>query len=167
MFARRLVLMGAAVLALAACDRGDEQPANSEPALVSQAVRTVAGDGTRLTPGLWNIEEAAGGASAAFAEVGKAPVVVLICDRNAGTVTLAMGEGDVPLTKRLSLGDQQADLQMKPDANGRLSAAIDGSQPVFAGWTDPASVIAIGEPDAPSLRIPGHVGIGRVFAACS
>lgn len=157
-------------LALAACSQGEPTDAPSpSPSLTTQAVPTASADGEPLAPGQWTVEETANGASASFGETGSEPVLRLVCDRDAGTLTLIrIGEGDAPQTYSLEAGGQRAAVEMEPTQTGvaGMLAEVDASQPVFAGFADPAGTIAMAAPGAPALRLPGHTGINRVIEAC-
>ena len=158
-------------LALAACNSGENATAPSPtPSLTTQAMPTASADGQALTEGQWSIEETANGAAASFAGAGSEPVLRLVCDRDAGTLTLIrIGTGDEAQIYTIEVGAQRAAVQMSPSATGTpaMLAEIDPTQPIFAAFSDRAETIEISGPDAPALRLPGHSGISRVVQACS
>ena len=157
----------AALLAVAACSQSNEEAPAPSPSLTTQAAPTQAADGTDLAAGQWAIEETAGGASAAFGPAGREPLLVIVCDRAARTVSLRRPAASAPATYRIEVPGQKADLRMASASDGRgVSAAIDPRQPIFAGWSSPAAVIRVTAPGEPALNVPGHAGIGRVIAAC-
>jgi hypothetical protein len=157
-------------LALCACSQGEEADAPSpSPSLTTQALPTTSAGGEPLAPGQWTVEETANGASASFGETGGEPVLRLVCDRDAGTLTLIrIGQGDAPQTFSLEAGTQRAAVEMEPTQTGTagMLAQVDAGQPVFAAFADPAGTIAIAAPGQPALRLPGHTGISRVIEAC-
>jgi len=158
-------------LALGACSRSDDAAAPSpSPSLTTQAVPTAGADGAPLTEGQWSIEETATGASANFGEAGSEPLLRMVCDRDAGALTLIrIGIGDEPQIYTITVGTQRAAVQMSPSQTGvaAMLAEIDPAQPIFATFSNPAATIAIGAPDSPALRVPGHTGISRVLQSCS
>lgn len=155
--------------ALAACSQeaADQTPAPT-PSLTTQALPTQAADGGPLEAGEWLIEETGSGASARFAEKGGADALALVCDRANRTLSLSRaGTAAQPQRFRITAGAQKADAMMAPGGALGLSAAVDGSQPIFVAFADPAGVIELTGPGAAALRVPGHPGIGRVLAACA
>jgi len=160
-----------AACALGACSQqADEQAAapTPTPTLTTQALPTQAADGTPLAIGEWLVEETAGGASARFREQGGADALVLVCDRANRALNLSRaGTTAQPQRFRITIGAQRADVMMAPGGALGLNATVDGTQPIFAAFADPAAVIELSGPGAAVLRIPGHPGISRVFAACA
>ncbi len=157
-----------AAIALGACSQqADEQAAAPTPTLTSQAAPTQGADGRPLTLGEWLVEESAGGASATFREQGGANALVLACDRaNRARSLSRAGTTAQPRRFRITIGAQKADVMMAPGGALGLSAVVDGTQPIFAAFADPAGVVELAGPGAPVLRLPGHPGISRVLAAC-
>jgi len=167
-FRPALPLLSAAA-ALAACSQAEDDAAAPAPTptLTTQALPTTAPDGTPLAIGEWLVEESAGGASAAFREQGGANALVLVCDRASRALNLSRaGSAAEPQRFRITIGTQKADVMLAPGGTAGLTAAVDGTQPIFAAFADPAAVIEVSGPGAPVLRLPGHPGISRVFAAC-
>ena len=158
-----------AAIALGACSQqADEQTAAPSPTLTTQAAPTQAADGTPLTPGEWLVEETAEGASARFREQGGADALVLVCDRANRALGLSRaGTTAQPQRFRITIGAQKADVMMAPGGALGLNATVDGTQPIFAAFADPAAVIDLSGPGATALRLPGHPGISRVLAACA
>lgn len=159
-----------AATALAACSRpADEQAAapTPTPALTTQALPTQAADGSPLAVGEWLIEEGAGGASATFREQSGANALVLVCERANRVLSLSRaGTAPQPQRFRITIGAQKADVMLAPGGALGLSATVDGTQPIFAAFADPAAVIELTGSGAAALRVPGHPGISRVLAAC-
>jgi len=159
-----------AAIALAGCSQqADEQAASPTPTptLTTQALPTVASDGTPLAIGAWLIEETAGGASARFREEEGTDALVLVCDRANRALTLSRaGTAAAPQRFRITIGVEQADVILAPGGALGLTATVDGTQPIFAAFADPAAVIDLSGPAAATLRLPGHSGISRVLAAC-
>lgn len=161
-----------AVLALAACSQqGDDESAAAPtptPALTTQALPPVAPDGTPFATGEWLVEESAAGASATFREPDGANALALACDRASRTLSLnRAGSATDPQRFRITIGAQMADVVLAPGGPAGLTAAVDGTQAIFAAFTDPAAVIDIAGPGATPLRLPGHPAISRVLAACA
>lgn len=156
---------------LAACSQqADEQAAapSPSPTLTTQALPTQAADGTPLAVGEWLVEETGNGASARFREQGGADALVLTCDRAGRALSLSRaGTTAQPQRFRITVGAQKADVMMAPGGALGLSAQVDGTQPIFAAFADPAAVIELTGQGAAGLRVPGHLGISRVFAACA
>ena len=156
---------------LAACSpQADEQAAapSPTPSLTTQALPTQAPDGTPLALGEWLVEETAGGASATFRQQGGASALTLGCDRASRALTLSRaGTAAEPQRFRITIGAQKADVMMTSGGALGLAAAVDGAQPIFAAFADPAAVIDLAGPGAPAVRLPGHAGINRVLAACA
>ena len=159
-----------AASALTACSQqADEQAAapTPTPTLTTQALPTQAADGTPLAVGEWLVEENSGGASAMFREQSGANALVLVCDRASRALNLSRaGTTAQPQRFRIAIGAQKADVMMTPGGALGLTATVDGTQPIFAAFADPAAVIELAGPGAPTLRVPGHPGISRVLAAC-
>jgi hypothetical protein len=160
-----------AVLLITGCNSGEDAAAPSpSPSLTTQAVPTASADGQPLSEGEWSIEETATGATASFGSAGSEPLLRIVCDRDAGAVTLIrIGIGDEAQIYTIEAGAQRAAVQMSPSATGvpAMLAEIDPTQPIFAAFSDPAQTIEISGPDAPALRMPGRTGINRVMQACS
>ena len=160
-----------AALLLAACSRGSDEPAPApEPTLTSQPMPTANAAGEPLTPGSWRIEEAAGGASAAFVDQGGAVLVALLCNRNTGALELTRpGPAEGPQTWGIAVGNRRAALRMTPTAGQppALEAELDPSQPIIVALLDPAESITLTAPGSAPLRLPGHSGMSRVIEACS
>lgn len=158
-----------AATALAACSQAEDEAAapTPTPTLTTQALPTAAPDGTPLALGEWLVEESAGGASATFREQGGVNALVLVCDRASRALSLGRaGTAAQPQRFRITIGAQKADVMLAPGGVAGLTAAVDGKQPIFAAFADAAAVIEVTGPGAPALRLPGHPGISRVFAAC-
>lgn len=158
-----------AATALAACSQAEDGSAapTPTPTLTTQALPTAAPDGTPLAIGEWLVEEYAGGASATFREQGGTNALVLVCDRASRALSLSRaGSATMPQRFRITIGAQKADVMLAPGGAVGLTATVDGTQPIFAAFADPAAVIEVTGPAAPTLRLPGHPGISRVFAAC-
>ena len=157
-----------AASALTACwQLADEQAPTPTPTLTTQALPTQAADGTPLAAGEWLVEENGGGASATFRGQGGADVLALMCDRASRALNLSRaGTAGQPQRFRITIGAQKADVMLAPGGALGLSAAVDRAQPIFAAFADPAAVIELAGPGAPTLRVPGHPGISRVLAAC-
>jgi hypothetical protein len=158
-----------AASALAACSQQAEEQAapTPTPTLTTQALPTQAVDGTPLAVGEWLIEETGGGASARFREQGGADALVLVCDRANRALSLSRaGTTAQPQRFRITVGAQKADVLMAPGGALGLTAQVDGTQPIFAAFADPAAAIELTGQGAAPLRVPGHPGISRVFAAC-
>ena len=160
-----------AATALAACSQqADEQAAAPmpTPSLTTQPLPTQAADGTPLAAGEWLVEETGNGASARFREQGGADALVLVCDRANRALSLSRaGTTAQPQRFRITIGAQKADVMMAPGGALGLAAQVDGKQPIFAAFADPAAVIELTGPGATALRVPGHPGISRVLAACA
>jgi hypothetical protein len=160
-----------AATALGACSQQAEDQAavpTPTPSLTTQALPTAAPDGTPLALGEWLVEESAGGASATFREQGGANAMVLACDRANRALSLSRaGTTAQPQRFRITIGAQRADVLMAPGGALGLAATVDGTQPIFAAFADPAAVIEFTGPGAPAVRLPGHPGISRVLAACA
>ena len=160
-----------AASALAACSQQAEDQAAAPtptPTLTTQAVPAQAADGTPLTIGQWMVEETAGGASARFREQSGADALVLVCDRANRALSLSRaGTTAQPQRFRITIGAQKADVMMAPGGALGLTATVDGTQPIFAAFADPAAVVELAGPGATALRLPGHPGISRVLAACA
>lgn len=160
-----------AATALAACSQqADEQTATPSPTptLTTQAVATQAADGTPLAVGSWLIEENAAGATARFRQQDGSDALVLVCDRiNRALILSRAGRMEDPQRFRFTVGAQRADVMMAPGGMLGLFAQVDGKQPIFATFADPAAVIELTGPGAETLRLPGNPGISRVFAACA
>ncbi len=156
-------------VALAACSQqSDEATPSPSPTLTTQALPTQAPDGTPLAAGEWLVGETGGGASATFHEQGGADALVLACDRANRALSLSRaGTTAQPARFRITIGAQKADVMMSPGGALGLTAQVDGTQPIFAAFADPAAVIELTGAGAAPLRVPGHPGISRVFAACS
>lgn len=156
--------------ALGACSQqADEQAATPTPTptLTTQPVPTQAADGTPLAIGEWLVEETAGGASARFREQSGADALALVCDRANRALSLSRpGTTAQPQRFRITIGAQKADVMMAPGGALGLTATVDGKQPIFAAFADPAAVIELTGPGVAALRLPGNPGISRVFAAC-
>ena len=156
--------------ALAACSQQAEEqtPPTPTPTLTTQAVPSQAADGTPLAVGEWLVEETGGGASARFREQGGADALVLVCDRANRTLSLSLaGTTAQPRRARITVGAQKADVMLAPGGALGLTAQVDGTQPIFAAFADPATVIEFTGQGAAALRLPGNPGISRVFAACA
>jgi hypothetical protein len=167
---RPALLLLFAASALAACSQQAEEAATPTPtpSLTTQALPTQAADGTPLTAGEWLIEETGGGASARFREPGGADALVLVCDRTNRTLSLSRaGTAAQPRRFRITIGEQKGDVMMGRGGALGLTAQVDGTQPIFAAFADPAAVIELSGPAAATLRVPGHPGISRVLAACA
>jgi len=169
---RPILPIAIAALTLAACSQQDDDESAAAPmptpTLTTQAMPTVAPDGTPFATGEWLVEESAAGASATFREQGGANTLALTCDRASRTLSLnRAGSATEPQRFRITIGAQMADVMLAPGGAAGLSAAVDGTQPIFAAFTDPAAVIDIAGPGAPALRLPGHSAISRVLAACA
>lgn len=161
--------IAAALLTLGACSqRSDDQAATAPtPALTTQALPTVAADGTPLAVGEWLVGETAAGASAAFREQGGATTLSLACDRASRALSLnRAGSASEPQRFRITIGAQRADVMLAPGGELGLTAQVDRAQPIFAAFADPSAAIDITGPGTPPLRLPGHAGISRVLAAC-
>ena len=160
-----------AATALAACSQqADEQAAAPmpTPSLTTRPLPTQAADGTPLAAGEWLVEETGSGASARFRQQGGADALVLVCDRANRALSLSRaGTTAQPQRFRITIGTQKADVMMAPGGALGLAAQVDGKQPIFAAFADPAAVIELTGPGATALRVPGHPGISRVFAACA
>ena len=167
-FRPALPLLSAAT-ALAACaQEAADQAADPSPSVTMPAQAKQAADGGPLEAGEWLIEETGAGASARFAEQGGADALALVCDRANRTLNLSRaGTAAQPQRFRITIGAQKADVMMAPGGPLGLSAAVDGTQPIFAAFADPGAVIELAGPGAAALRLPGHPGVGRVFAACA
>jgi hypothetical protein len=155
--------------ALAACSQAEDDAAEPTPAptLTTQSLPTEAPDGTPLALGEWLVEEAAGGASAAFRQQDGANALVLVCDRANRALSLSRaGSAATPQRFRITVGEQKADVMLAPGGASGLSATVDRAQPIFAAFADPSAVIEVTGAAAPPLRVPGHPGISRVIAAC-
>ncbi len=159
-----------AALLLAGCNAAQEPDEAPTPTLTSQAVPTASADGRALTPGSWTIEETAGGASAVFGEAGSAPVLMMVCSRQTGVVTLSRaGTADGPQTFALSAAGQRAAVRMEPAENvvPVMQAEVDPTQPIFTAFADRTASIELSGPGAGTLLVPGASGISRVVQACS
>ena len=156
---------------LAACAQQAEDQAAAPtptPSLTTQALPTQAADGTPLAAGEWLVEETGNGASARFREQGGADALVLVCDRASRALSLSRtGTSAQPQRFRITVGAQKADVLMAPGGALGLTAQVDGTQPIFAAFADPAAVIGLAGPGAGTLHLPGHPGISRVLAACA
>ncbi len=161
----------AAIAMLGACGSANEEPAAPAPtpSLTSQALPTQSADGMPITPGTWNVEEAATGASAAFGVAGAEPLLVMACNRNARSVTLTRATAATqPVRIRITVGATKADVDLTPGQQPLpgLTAAIDPSQPIFTALADPAASATFIAPGLDPLNLPGHAGIARVLEAC-
>jgi hypothetical protein len=157
--------------ALAACSQqAEDQTATAPtptPTLTTQAVPTQAADGTPLTVGQWLVEENAVGASATFREQSGTNALVLACNRTDRSLSLSLsGAAGQPQRYRITVGAQKADVMLAPGGAAGLTALVDGRQPIFATFADPAAVLEFTGPGMTPLRLPGNPGISRVFAAC-
>jgi hypothetical protein len=167
---RRALPIAATVMALAACSQqSEDQTADAPtPTLTTQALPTAAPDGTPLALGEWLVEETAAGASATFREQGGAAALGLTCDRASRALRLnRAGSATEPQRFRIAIGAQLADVLLAPGGDLGLTAQVDGTQPIFPAFADPAAVIDLTGPGTAPLRLPGHPGIGRVLAACA
>ena len=158
--------------ALTACSQQAEDRTGAAPtptpALTTQPASTQAADGTPLTVGQWLVEENAVGASAAFREQSGTNALVLACNRTDRSLNLSLsGAAGQPQRYRITVGAQKADVMLVPGGPAGLTAAVDGRQPIFATFADPAAVIMFTGPGMTPLRVPGNAGISRVFAACA
>ena len=160
-----------AASALTACSQqADEQAAapTPTPSLTTQVLPTQAPDGTPLAIGEWLIEENPLGAHATFREQGGADALVLACDRGSRALSLSRaGTTAQPQRFRIAIGAQKADVLMAPGGALGLTATVDGTQPIFAAFADPAAVIEVSGPGAAVLRLPAHPAISRVLVECS
>ncbi len=159
----------AAASAVAACSQadGDSAAPTDEVSQATPARPTGSSEEIALATGDWLIEEAAGGASAAFIEDSGTPALVLVCDRANRALSLnRAGSAPTPQRFRITVGARKADVMLAPGGAAGLSATVDTSQPIFAAFTDPAAVIEVTGAAALPLRVPGHSGISRVLAAC-
>jgi hypothetical protein len=157
--------LGAA--ALAACSQQADEQAAPMPS-PNQAAQGGVAAGTQMAVGEWLIEENANGASARFREQSGADALVLTCDRANRALSLSRaGTAAQPQRFRITIGAQKADVMLAPGGALGLSAQVDGAQPIFAAFTDPATAIGLTGPGAGALLLPGNPGIGRVLAACA
>ena len=158
-----LVLASAA---LGACSQQAEEPPPAPSP--TQARQPLATDGRPLAAGEWLVEETAGSASARFRQQDGADALVLVCDRLNRALNLSRtGSTTQPQRFRITIGAQKADVMMSPGGALGLTAQVDGTQPIFSAFADPAAVINLPGPGAAALRLPGHPGIGGVLAACA
>lgn len=159
-----------AATALTGCSQAEDEAAAPmpTPTLTTQALPTQAADGTPLTLGEWLVEETAAGASATFREQTGANALALSCDRTTRAMTLdRAGSATEPQRFRITIGAQVADVMLAPGGGLGLTAQVDRAQPIFSAFAAPGAVIDFTGPGAPPLRVPGHVGISRVLAACA
>ena len=169
---RPALLLPLAATAVSACSQQAEDEGAAAPAptasLTTQALPTAAPDGTPLAIGEWLVEESGIGASATFREQSGANALVLACNRAARALSLSRAGGATqPQRFRITIGAQKADVMMAPGGALGLTATVDGTQPIFAAFADPAAVVELAGPGATALRLPGHPGISRVSAACA
>ncbi len=173
---RTFLSLSCAAAMLAACNSSDE-PAAEEvaaaptPQLTSTPTPTVADDGSPLTPGQWNVNESASGASASFGVAGEDAKLVISCDRESNTLAMVLaGEADGLQSYVLEAGGTAARLDMMPDGDlnlPSLSAEIAPDAPVFGGFVQPGGVIEITSPQGATMRVPTSTAIRRVFEACA
>ena len=153
-----------ATTALAACS----QQADEQAAAPTATPATQAAAGAPMAAGEWLVEENGSGASARFREQGGADALVLVCDRANRALSLSRaGTTAQPQRFRITIGAQKADVMMAPGGALGLAAQVDGRQPIFTAFADPAAVIDLTGPGAAALRLPGHPVISRVLAACA
>jgi len=160
----------AAASAIAACSQAESDAAepDGEAALTPPVAPAGSEDAIPLASGDWLVEEAVGGASAAFIEDSGTPALVLVCDRARRALSLdRAGSAPTPQRFRITVGTEKADVMLAPGGAAGLNAVVDRNQPIFAAFTDPAAVIEVTGAAAPPLRVPGHAGISRVLAACA
>lgn len=161
----------AAIGLLGACGSASDEAAAPAPtpSLTSQALPTESADGAPITPGSWNVEEAATGASAAFGDAGAEPLLVVACNRNTHTVTLTRATAiTTPTRMRIAVGANKADLDLTAGQQPLpgLTAAIDPNQPIFTALADPAANATFVAPGLDPINLPGHAGIARVLESC-
>lgn len=163
-----------AALSLAACSSRDDAGGNEEaqeakpaPVLTTQPQPTEAADGTKLTPGKWEVSGNATSVQGVYAEPGSTPSVVFACAREPKEMTLTVaGNASKDETYILEAGEIKVGLMMAPKGDGTVSASVDQTQPIFAALADPTAMLTISGPDMETLRIPGRQALSRVINAC-
>lgn len=174
---RSLLTLSCAAAMLAACSSSDDTAGEEQvvevptPQLTSTPTPVVADDGSPLTPGSWNVNESANGASASFGMQGQDAQLVITCARDTKVMALTLaGNAQGAQAYVLEAGGTAARLDMVPDGDLNLpsmTAEIAPDAPVFGGFVQPGGVIEISSPQSGTLRLPTSSAIRRVFEACA
>ena len=169
---RHLIPLACAAALLGACNSGAEETTVDEvaapaPELTTAPTPTAAPDGTALVPGSWTVAEDARGARASYAADGADPSLTIACDTASSAVTLSLVTvSDAPASYVVEAGGEAARLDMVP-ADGKVSAEIEPSLPIFAAFSAPTTAIALTPPEGEKMQFPTHAGLRRVMDACS
>lgn len=154
-----------ALLALAACSKGSEEPVNGAAPATAETERAVT---VPDQPVAWSYAGTAEAPEARFGPSAAAPILALACDRDDQVLRLrhAPVPGADPAARLvLAVGGEERLLETRA-AGGALEAELLLADPLIATMAAPAARILVAIGSNPAVEVPGGAAIRRTVEAC-